>query len=403
MKWKIALASLLFLLFFAAGCWNRVELDRRAIVAGAGMDKAGEEGKIKITVQIIKPGEVKAVPAGKGGGAKAVALYTGTGDTFFDAIRNLAMKVGKKLFWSEAKILVVGEDMAREGIGKVTDFYERDHEPELRNFLLIAKGEAKEVLETEVGTEKIWAYGIGHMVKAMTAHGKSPATEIRHFLRTVESKTTAPVAPAVHVVRKEEEKDDGEGKAGEDKAVLPKEVKVSGAAVFRHYKLIGWLDEKETRGLLWATGKIKSGIIVVPAPESEDKLVALEIIRASGKLKPEITDGNLTITVEVREEGNLGEQQPDSIDITKPGVMEELENRKRTAIGDEIRAAVDKAQELNADIFGFGEAVRRKYPKDWKKLEARWDEIFPTLEVNIVVEAKIRRTGKITKPAQPKP
>ncbi|MFZ5652327.1 MAG: Ger(x)C family spore germination protein [Bacillota bacterium] len=403
MKWKIALASLLFLLFFAAGCWNRVELDRRAIVAGAGMDKAGEEGKIKITVQIIKPGEVKAGPAGKGGGAKAVALYTGEGYTFSDAARNLAMAMEDNLFWPESKILVIGEDLAREGIGRVTDFYERDHEPSTRGFLLISRGEAKEVLETEVGTEKIWAYGIGHMVKAMTAHGKSPATEIKHFLRTVESKTTAPVAPAVHVVRKEEEKDDGEGKAGEDKAVPPKEVKVSGAAVFRHYKLIGWLDEKETRGLLWATGKIKSGIIVVPAPESKGKLMSMEIIRAGSKIKPEITDGNLTITVEVREEGNLGEQQPDSVDITKPGVLKDLEERKKAVIEDEIGAAVAKAQELNADIFGFGEAVRRKYPGEWKKLEDQWDEIFPYLEVNTVVDAKIRRTGKITKPAQPKP
>lgn len=90
------------------------------------------------------------------------------------------------------------------------------------------------------------------------------------------------------------------------------------------------------------------------------------------------------------------------MDITKPGILEELEERQKAAIEDEIMAAVFKAQELNADIFGFGEAVRRKYPKQWKQLEDKWDEIFPTLEVNMVVDAKIRRTGKITKPAEPK-
>lgn len=333
MKRKIALASLVLLLFIATGCWSRVELDKRAIVAGFGVDKAEEEGKMKVTVQVVKPGEIKAAPSAMGGSPKAVAVYTGTGYTFFDTIRNLAMAIGKKLFLTETEIVVVGEELAREGIGKVTDFYGRDPEP------------CKE---------------------------------------------------------KEEGKEEGEGKAGEDKAVLPKEVKVSGTAVFRHYKLTGWLDEKETRGLLWATGKIKSGIIVVPAPESGDKLVALEILRAKGEVKPEITDGNLTITVEVKEEGNLGEEQPDSVDITKPGVLEELEERKKAAIEDEIMAAVFKAQELNADVFGFGEAVRRKYPKQWKQLEDKWDEIFPTLEVNMLVDAKIRRTGKITKPAEPK-
>ncbi|MFZ5643675.1 MAG: Ger(x)C family spore germination protein [Bacillota bacterium] len=399
MRHRILLTFFILLLLFAAGCWNRVELDQRAIVAGYGVDKA-EEGKLRVTVQIVKPGEIKAGTSTMGGASKAVTVYTGTGFTFFDTLRNLAMVVGKKLFLTETKILVVGEDLAREGIGRITDFYERDAEPSTRNFLLVAKGEAKQVLETEIGTEKVWAYGIENMVKTVTAHGKAPAVEVAEFLETVESKTTAPVATAVQVIRKGKEEGEEEGKAGEATPV-PKEVKVSGTAVFHHYKLTGWLDEKETRGLLWVTGKIKSGIIVVPSPAGEDKLVALEIIRAKADIKPEITDGNLTITVEVEEEGNLGEVQPDSVDITKPGVLEDLEERKKTAIKDEIMSAVIKARELNADIFGFGEAVRRKYPREWKGLEDKWDEIFPTLEVNVAVDAKIRRTGKIANPAEP--
>ncbi len=404
MKSKTIIASLVFLIFLSSGCWNRVELDRRAIVAGFGVDKAGEKGKLKVTVQIVKPGEIKAGPQ-QGGSPEAVGVYTGTGYTFFDSLRNLAMVTGKKLFLSEAKILVVGEDLARDGIGKVTDMYERDPEPSTRNFLLIAKGEAKEILETEMGLEKIWAYGIANTVKSIRAHGKAPDIEIADFLETLESKTTAPVATAVQVVSKEKEEGEGKGeaKAGEDKGVLPKEIKVSGTAVFRHYKLTGWLDEKETRGLLWVTGKIKSGIIVVPAPGAEDKLVALEIIRAKADVKPEMTDGDLIMSVEVEEEGNLGEEQPDSVDIAKPGVLEELEKRKKAVIEEEIIAAVAKARELNADIFGFGEAVHRKYPGEWKQMEANWDEIFPTLEVNLAVDAKIRRTGKISKPAEPEP
>ncbi|MFZ5645102.1 MAG: Ger(x)C family spore germination protein [Bacillota bacterium] len=399
MKRKIILIPFILFLFFVAGCWSRVELDQRAIVAGYGADKAEEKGKMKVTVQIVNVGEIKAGPAVKGGSPKAVTVYTGTGYTFFDAIRNLSMTVGKKIFLSETKIMVIGEDLAREGIGKVTDFIDRNRETSTRQFLLIAKGEAEDVLNTELGTEKIWAYGIGNTVQAMTAHGKAPDTEIKDFLKAVQSKTTAPVAPTVQVVRKGK----GEGKAKEDGAELPNNIKVSGTAVFHHYKLVGWLNEKETRGLLWVTGRIKSGIIVTPAPESEGKLVAIEIIRASGEVKPEISDGNLTITVEVREDGDLGEEQPYTVDINRPGIMKELEERQKLVIEDEIRAAVDKAQELNADIFGFGEAVRRKYPKKWKQFEDKWDEIFPALTVNMMVDAKIRRTGKITDAAMPKP
>lgn len=311
------------------------------------------------------------------------------------------MVTGKKLFLPETKILVVGEGLAREGIEKVTDFYERDHEPSTRNFLLIAKGEAKEIMETESGIEKVWAYGIADTVGAVRAHGKAPAIEVKTFLKDVQSKTTAPVATAVHVVHKVKE---GGGAEQEQKkqAIPTKQIKVSGTAVFRQYKLTGWLDEKETRGLLWVTGKINSGIIVVPIPGSEDKLLAFEIIRANANIKPEISGGKVSIIVEVEEEGNVGEVQPDTVDITKPGFWQELEERKKAAIEEEIRASVIKAKDLNADIFGFGELVRRKYPREWKQLEDKWDEIFPTLEVKIAVAAKIRRTGKITNPAVPK-
>ena len=64
-------------------------------------------------------------------------------------------------------------------------------------------------------------------------------------------------------------------------------------------------------------------------------------------------------------------------------------------------AALNKAQELNADVFGFGEALHRKYPKQWKELEKDWDEIFPELEVEIVVETQVSRSGISIKPIIP--
>lgn len=396
MKHKIVLTALILLLFFTAGCWSRMELDKRAIVAGYGADKAKEEGKINVTVQVVKPAGIKSSPRDGGVSQQAVAIYKSTGYTFYDAIHNLSMVVGRKLFLTETKILVVGDDLAREGIGSVIDFYDRNREASTLDALLVAKGEANEVLETEFGTERVWAYGISHMVKAMKEHGKAPEIEIRDFLKAVESKTTAPVATAVQVVRKEK----GEGKAEGDTTVLPKDIKISGTAVFHHYKLAGWLNEKETRGLLWVTGEIKGGIIVAPAPGGEGKPVAFEIVRASGEIKPEVKDGNLTITVEVREEGDLGEEQPDSVDISSPDVWRQLEDREKEAIEEEIRAAVVKAQELNADIFGFGEAVHRKHPREWKQFEDNWAEIFPTLTVNLAVEAKLRHPGKVMNAAK---
>ncbi len=175
---------------------------------------------------------------------------------------------------------------------------------------------------------------------------------------------------------------------------------LASTAVFKNYRLVYWLDAYETRGLLFVTRKVKSGIIEVKCPEEKNKIIAFEIIRAGSKIKPEIRDGELTITVEIREEGNVGEDQFASIDLTVPENISRLEKIKADAIKKEVEGVIRKAQQFNTDIFGFGEAVYRKYPREWKEMEKKWDEIFPLLEVQVKVESRIRRTGLISNPTR---
>jgi spore germination protein KC len=396
---KTAFYALLFCaILLLPGCWNQVDIEERGIVAALGIDKAAEEGKLAVTVQIIKPGEIKAGGKGQGGGAagggEAVAVYTDTGYDLFDALRNLARQTGRKLYFPEMAVLVLGEALAREGVGSVMDFMVRDAEPSMRTWVLVARGQAKEVLKTPIPTEKVWGFGLGKMIKAIKAHSKAPAVNVLDFLKNVDSTTTCPVATGIQIV--------GVEKKPKQEAVTPgKRPVLGGAAVFKEYQMTGWLDEIQTRGMLWVKGEVKGGIVVVPSPQNENKMLALEIIRAASEIKPEISDGRITVTVKITEEGNIGEVKPDHIEIAKPGVIEAIEAGKREVIENEVWAAVTRAQELNADVFGFGEAVRRKYPREWPQYEKMWGELFPALDVQVKVDAKIRRTGMITNPEKP--
>lgn len=393
MKKTVLVTLLLCSILLLPGCWNRVEIEERAIVAAIGFDKAAE-GKMEVTAQIIKPGEMK--PGDGGGGGEAVAVYSGTGYDMFDAVRGMAREVGRKLYFPELQVMVIGEDLAREGVGSVMDFTIRDAEPSLRMWILVTRGTAKEVLETPIPTEKVWGFGLRNMISATRAHGRAPAVNVLDFLKAVKSTTACPVATGIELA--------GAEKKPAEEAVAPgKKPVLGGTAVFKDYKMVGRLDETQTRGMLWVNGEVKGGIIVVPAPGDETKLMALEIIRADSEIESEISDGRITVTVKVTEEGNIGEVKPDHVEITEPGVIEAIEARKKEAIGNEVWAAVARARELNADVFGFGEAVRRKYPREWPQYEKKWDELFPTLDIVLEVDAKIRRTGLVTNPTQPEP
>jgi len=56
-------------------------------------------------------------------------------------------------------------------------------------------------------------------------------------------------------------------------------------------------------------------------------------------------------------------------------------------------ASIRKAQELQADVFGFGREVYRTNPRVWKQVKDQWYEIFAGLEPEIEVSVNIVRSG----------
>lgn len=372
------------------GCWSRRELDTLAIVTAVGIDKAKEDGKISIAFQILKPSEIKAPSSGStgSGGSKGVWVLSSTGYTVFDAARNATMQSDRRLFFPQNKIIVIGEEMARTGISPLLDFFDRDPEPRRLSWLLIAKGKASDVIHAQHEQEKIPAKAIEGMIK--TSGGTSTAVNVNlnDFFKQLSSPPTDPVACRIEMINEEESKN--------------KKMRFTGAAVFKKDKLVGFLDRPETRGLNWVLGKVKSGIIVVKSPKEETKNVALEIIRASSKITPEFQDGKLIITVEIKEEGNLAEQMS-NVELTNTEMLKMLEQRNTAVIKNEIESVLKKAQrEWGVDIFGFGEAVHRKYPREWKELKDQWRDVFPDIKVQVKVDSKLRTAGLSAAPSKAK-
>lgn len=177
------------------------------------------------------------------------------------------------------------------------------------------------------------------------------------------------------------------------------EVELSGVAVFRDDKLIGWLDERETRGLLWLRGQIEKGVVTVPSPGEPEYEVSVEIRRGRTKVIPVCDGGRPGFNVKIWVEGDMIEQQSRE-NLAVPEKIEALENEVAGEVKERASAALAKAQrEYGVDIFGFGEAFHRKYKREWRKLKDRWDEEFSRADVCIDVEAHVREIGLLTKRA----
>lgn len=364
-----------------SGCWNRRELDHLSIIMGVGVDKAVEQDNIAATFQIVKPSEIKSMSKEAGGsGSKAYFNLKSNGTNLLSATRQATHEASRKLYWQHNQVVIFGMELAKAGLQKQLDLLFRDHESRLDVLVLVSKGTANEVLEITPAQGKIPAINIAQVIKGQGATSETPAIKLDQFLARLSSKTTAPIAPLVEVVS-----EDGK------KATL-----IAGTAVFKQDKLVGQLDKTQTRGLLWVIDEVQSGVIEVGCDDSNDK-VALEIVHANGKVVPEIRDGKIKIKVKIQETGNIGAQQC-ADNLIKVPTFESLKKKQAFVIESEIRAALDRARQMNTDIFGFGDAIHQHYPREWDDLKERWDEVFPVLDVEIMVETSIRGSGQATKP-----
>jgi spore germination protein KC len=134
----------------------------------------------------------------------------------------------------------------------------------------------------------------------------------------------------------------------------------------------------------------------VELPGEEGK-VSLEIFGTKSKISSKVSEGKIRFEIDIAEVGSLGEQTSYA-NLSSREKLSLLENLKAKVIVEEVEAALKKAQECKADIFGLGEYLQRQNRKEWEKVKDNWGELFPHLEVKVKVKTKIRWLGLLTKP-----
>jgi len=333
---------------------------------------------------VVEPAAIQSTSSGKGKGGgtqqKPVFVVSYEGETVFDAIRGMLSIVDQKLFLSTSQILILGERLSENNIGDVLDFFQRDHEVEYKMDVLVAKGVTpKEILEMETDMDSIPAVYIKGTIENTISRGTVKRIMLIDLIKDMRGSGRQPAIGRIT-------------KAGE------KEVRTEGAAVFKDGKLAGWLDPYETRGYLFATGKVKSAIVNIPVDKGK---IAMEIIRSKGKVNVEFENGEPSLlTVKVELEANVGEYEAKG-KLDSPDSLHRLEEILGEEVKKEIGMALERIQkDYSSDIFGFGTQLHKYHLQYWKKAKDSWNDTFSKLPADIRVDAKIRRTGVIKDPIE---
>lgn len=381
---------LIFLLCIVllTGCWNRRELNELALVVAMSIDKSEDE--YLVTVQVVDPGEV-AAKAGSGGSRTPVTIYSGKGKHLFEAVRRMTTITPRKLYFSHLQMFIVSEDVAKEGINNILDFLTRDSEFREDFYIVVSKDiEAQYILQNVTSIEKIPANKL-HSSLETSQRAWAPTVKVQmdDLISSLTSDGKNPVLTGITLT--------GDNQKGQTLANVERinpfaRLKYSNIAVFNKDQMVGWLNEKESKGYNYITNNVKNTIGSIPCSE-EDELV-IEIIRSKAKVKGKVENGKPKIDISVYTEANVGEVAC-KIDLTKPQSIKELEKKGHEVLEDILMSAVNRAKDLEVDIFGFGEVIHRTDPKAWKSLKKDWNQEFVKLPITVHSELKIRRTGTL--------
>lgn len=386
----ILLCVLMNFIILFTGCWNARELTSLSIATAISIDKS-KDGYL-VAIQLMNPREVAGeTPITRVG----VTTYKMTGKNVFEAIRKLTKETPRKIYFSHLQLLVLGEELAKDGIGKVLDFFSRDHELRTDFPILIAKNiEAEKVLNILTPMERIPATKIHTSVeRSEKAWGSSKTIKIDELISNLVSEGKNPVLTGI-VIK-------GDSQIGSDlknleKAKPPTSMKLTNIAIFKKDKLIGWLNESESIVYNYIMDNLKSTLVTLSC-EDEGNL-GIEIIKTKAKIKGKVENEKPEIEIKIQVEGNVAEVGC-KMDLSKANNIYKLEEQLEKKIKRDMETVVEKVQkDFKSDIFGFGEVIRRADPKTWKELKNNWDTTeFVDLPVDIQVTAKIPRLGTVSK------
>lgn len=367
-KQYVSVLLILSILLPLSGCWNYREVESLAMVAGFAVDKSQIGYKYHITYEFLDLSNDKM-------GSK---LIESDGDSIFDCARKAIGKIGKKLYFSDCKLIVLSKEIASEGIQNLTDWLMRDTEPRISLNLAVSEEKtAADILRLKATANPLVGLEMWQALeKNISTLGEAPDIKLYEVNNILATETDSLILPLLI----------------SSTDVKEKTAEFGGTAVFKDDRMIGKLNREETKYLLLIRSQLKGGLLLT-SMENNNKDITLEISECKSQLSHRMTDQELSMNVNVNMKVFLAEDDTSKNYASIEG-LDQIEESANNTLDYGITTLVKKVQsEYDSDIFGFASSIHRTDPDLWKKLKPDWDNVFQNLKITTTSKVSISDTA----------
>ncbi|MBA2937715.1 Ger(x)C family spore germination protein [Paenibacillus sp. CGMCC 1.16610] len=368
--------ALLVTLLTTSGCWDRTEINDLAFIMGTAFDVT-EDGNYILSHQIAIPSSAQGGPGSGVSSKEKFFVISAVGSNINEAFYRLQKKSSRRLFTAHRVVIYIGEKLSKRGIKDILDIYTHDSKQRLRTYIMVVKGgEGRELLKVKYPFEQVPSEAI----KEMEGLRSELAISLRDFFLASSGEGISPVLGVIMA--------DGITEGVKEGNIF----KLAGSAIFKDFKLAGFLNENETNGFLWVTDRMKNGSLNANVPDSSGT-VGMILAKTDRKITPEISGDKIKFNIQLHGEGNIWENNT-NLDIRKPENLRIVETALEKAVEGQIHDTLSKVQkQYKVDSVGFGREIYRDKPKQWRTLKNQWDNKFPEVTVSLEVKLTILGSG----------
>ncbi|MEF3303744.1 Ger(x)C family spore germination protein [Paenibacillus sp. GYB003] len=381
------------------GCWDRLEIEERAVILGISIDKASPKElelarklsfisdeppktntlPLRVTVQIAVPGRIPLGPSDAGGGAKPgqkpVWVQSASGYTIDDAFNTIQQEVAHRLFWGHLRVIVVSREVAEEGLTNINEYLRRNPEVRRTSWMVISEDEAAQFMKITPQLERVPILYLLSTMDHAVQMGKVPNAFAGMYWTASTSKGTDPFLIYTKL--------------------LDNKIQIAGLAYFRSDRLVGTTTPLEIGAYMGIRNVQRAGYAVLVQIPDTNTAALFQVTHRKSRIDVAIANGRPEIQLKIHNEGNLLEKSNEEVQLSTD-IIGKIEKQITEGGTQTYGRLIRQTQQKGSDIFGFGEYVRAKEPGYWNKhirTKEKWEEMYKDIKVEIQVTNSIRRIG----------
>lgn len=374
---------IIIILLFLTGCYNYRELNDLAIVSAIAIDY--KDNNFELSVQIVNPKKQQDTSSAN---EPDFIVYDAKAKTLQEGFRQIVNTSPNRIYGSHLETLIISEEIAKNNLDKILDFFAREPEARSEFNILIAKNNtAKEEISTITPLINLSSTNIMTLLETNNKNiGIGLPVTFNETLNNYLNPYLEISLPSLELIGNENESDK---QTNIEQTNTDSKIKLSTTGIFKDNKLIGYLSELESIGLNILLNKSKMTILSYKC--DDNNYIVSEIDKIKTSIDSNIEKKEININIEGH---SIINEMNCNINIKDTKVIDDIENNINKELKKIIENTIHTLQNTyNTDSIGIRDILYKSNPSYFKTNYSNWNNIYKNLKFNINSNLKLYEKG----------